>query len=170
MAIKADRAGAEAIKTPTLLNSKFVMAIMKNRFASISHEPESSAYFFQPLVVVFWSLLGEKTIETSNTPILAPKRAAIIWDSSISVINTEKPVKQHAAAVVSPNTFNVAFWWLADVREARNKPRAPRAVAIGKVQEIDSSLTRTAKRIKLNDCTNATTGETNETEPIENAW
>ena len=41
------------------------------------------------------------------------------------------------------------------MREARNKPRAPRAVAIGKVQEIDSSLTRTAKRIKLNDCTNA---------------
>ena len=32
-----------------------------------------------------------------------------IWDSSISVINTEKPVKQHAAAVVRPNTFNVAF-------------------------------------------------------------
>ena len=79
-------------------------------------------------------------------------------------------MKQHAAAAVNPNTFKGAFWWLAEVREARNKPSAPEAVAIGKVQEIDSSLTRTAKRIKLNDCTNATTGDTNETEPIENAW
>ena len=60
--------------------------------------------------------------------------------------------------------------WPFDDLQRFGKPSAPNAVAIGKVQEIDSSLTRTAKSIKLNDCTNATTGDTNETDPIENAW
>ena len=45
--IKAARAGAEAIKIPTLLNSKLAIANMKNRFADISQAPESSAYLRQ---------------------------------------------------------------------------------------------------------------------------
>ena len=36
--------------------------------------------------------------------------------------------------------------------------------------ESCSFLTKSAKRIKLKDCTNATTGPTNETEPTANAW
>jgi len=170
IAIKADRAGADAIKTPTLLNSKLVMAIKKSRLATTSNVPERSAYRFHPLPVVLSLLFGEKIIETSNTPIRAPKRAAIICASSISVIKTEKPVKQKAAAVVKAKTLKVARWWVAELFEARNKPRMAKTEAMGKLQERSSSLTKTPNKIRLNDCTKATTGETKETEPIENAW
>jgi hypothetical protein len=51
MAIKAERAGAEAIKIPTLLNSKLLMASIKKIFATTSQRPESRANFCQSLVV-----------------------------------------------------------------------------------------------------------------------
>ena len=80
MAIRTDRAGADAIKMPTLLNSKLLIAIKNKMFAKISQVPERSAYLRQPvgLVNTFLSLLGEKINETSNTPILAPKSAGRI--------------------------------------------------------------------------------------------
>jgi hypothetical protein len=40
---------------------------------------------------------------------------------------------------------------------------------MGKLQDRSSFLTTTANKIRLKDCTKATTGETNETEPIANA-
>ena len=80
MAIRTDRAGAEAIKMPTLLNSKLLMAIINKRLAMISHVPERSANLRHPtgLVNTFLSLFGGKRDETSNTPILAPKSAGRI--------------------------------------------------------------------------------------------
>jgi len=80
MAIRTDRAGAEAIKIPTLLNSKLLIAIINKRFAMISQAPDKSAYLRQPvgLVRIFLSVLGGKRDETSNTPILAPKSAGRI--------------------------------------------------------------------------------------------
>ena len=106
MAIRTDRAGADAIKMPTLLNSKLLIAIINKRFAMISHEPESSAYLRQPvgLVNTFLSLFGEKINETSNTPILAPKSAGKISLVSIRVIINEKPENKAAAAAVRKNT------------------------------------------------------------------
>jgi len=106
MAIRTDRAGADAIKMPTLLNSKLLIAIINKRFAMISQVPESSAYLRQPtgLVNTFLSLFGEKINETSNTPILAPKSAGKISLVSIRVMINEKPEKSVAAAVVRKNT------------------------------------------------------------------
>ncbi len=111
MAIRTDRAGADAIKIPTLLNSKLLIAIINKRFAMISHVPESSAYLRQPtgLVNTFLSLLGGKRNETSNTPILAPKSAGRISLFSIKVMMKEKPEKNVAADAVKKNALNVAF-------------------------------------------------------------
>jgi hypothetical protein len=50
MAIKADRAGAEAMKIPTLLNSRLLMASIKNIFATTSQRPESRANFCHSLL------------------------------------------------------------------------------------------------------------------------
>ena len=96
---------------PTLLNSKLLIANMKNRLAMISHVPESSAYLRQPvgLVNTFLSVLGEKINETSKTPILAPKSAGRISLFSINVMIKEKPEKNVAAAAVRKNALNVAF-------------------------------------------------------------
>ena len=111
MAIRTDRAGADAIKMPTLLNSKLLIANMKNRLAMISHVPERSANLRQPtgLVKTFLSLFGGKRNETSNTPILAPKSAGRISLFSIKVIMKEKPEKNVAADAVKKNALNVAF-------------------------------------------------------------
>ena len=111
MAIRTDRAGADAIKMPTLLNSKLLIAIINKRFAMISHVPERSAYLRQPtgLVNTFLSLFGEKINETSNTPILAPKSAGRISLFSIKVIMKEKPEKNVAADAVKKKALNVAF-------------------------------------------------------------
>ena len=56
IAINADRAGADAIKTPTLLNSKLVIAIKKSRLATTSNvlqgrasSCESSGHFISTL-------------------------------------------------------------------------------------------------------------------------
>ena len=46
-------------------------------------------------------------------------------------------------------------------------PIPPSVAAIGKLKDNDSSFTITAKMIKKNDWVNATTGETNETAPVE---
>ncbi len=77
----------------------------------ISHVPESSAYLRQPtgLVNTFLSVLGEKIIETSSTPILAPKSAGRISLFSIKVIINEKPEKNVAADAVRKNALSVAF-------------------------------------------------------------
>ena len=55
------------------------------------------------------------------------------------------------------------------MREQANKPATPKSAAIGKAQERLSFSTITANKIRLKDCTKATTGETNETEPTANA-
>jgi len=80
MAIRTDRAGAEAIKIPTLLNSKLLIEIINNRFAVISQAPERSAYLrhLVGLVRIFLSVFGGKISEISSTPILAPKSAGRI--------------------------------------------------------------------------------------------
>ncbi len=111
MAIKTDRAGADAIKMPTLLNSKLLIAIINKRLAMISHVPERRAYLRQPtgLVNTFLSVFGEKINETSNTPILAPKSAGKISLFSIKVIINEKPEKNVAAEAVRKNALSVAF-------------------------------------------------------------
>ena len=111
MAIRTDRAGADAIKMPTLLNSKLLIAIINKRFAMISQVPESSAYLRQPtgLVNTFLSLFGEKIIEISNAPILAPNIAAKISLVSIKVIINEKPEKKAAAAAARKKALSVAF-------------------------------------------------------------
>ena len=44
MPIKEAKAGADAIKIPTLLKSKLLIAIRKKIFATTSNVPESSAY------------------------------------------------------------------------------------------------------------------------------
>ena len=77
----------------------------------ISQVPERSAYLRQPtgLVNTFLSLFGEKIIETSNTPILAPKSAGKISLFSIKVIMKEKPEKNVAADAVKKNALNVAL-------------------------------------------------------------
>jgi hypothetical protein len=78
-------------------------------------------------------------------------------------------VKQKAAAHVKPNTLKLARWWVAELFEARNNPITASKDAIGKLQDRSSFLTITPNKIRLKDCTKATTGETKETEPIENA-
>ena len=100
MAIRTDRAGADAIKMPTLLNSKLLIAIINKRFAMISQVPERSAYLRQPtgLVNTFLSLFGEKIIEISNAPILAPNIAAKI--SLVS--NCSFPWRNWSLSLLSP--------------------------------------------------------------------
>ena len=106
MAIRTDRAGADAINIPTLLNSKLLIAIINKRFPMISQAPERRAYLRQPvgLVNTFLSIFGGKINEISNTPILAPKSAGSIWLVSISVIINEKPEKHVAADAARKNT------------------------------------------------------------------
>ena len=82
----------------------------------------------------------------------------------------EKPEKNVAADAVRKNALSVAFWELTPCLEQRYKPEAPKAAAIGNKIDNCSFLTMTAKRIRLKDCTNATTGPTNETDETENAW
>jgi hypothetical protein len=79
---------------------------MNKRFAKISHVPERRAYLCQPvgLVSTFLSVLVEKIIDTSNTPILAPNNAGRISLVSIRVIINEKPEKRMAAEAVRKNT------------------------------------------------------------------
>jgi len=89
---------------------------------------------------------------------------------SIKVISKEKPEKNVAAAAAKKKPLNVALWPLTPWREQRNKPAVPKRAAIGNKIDNSSFLTMTAKRIKLNDCTNATTGPTNDIEDTENAW
>ena len=138
----------------------------------ISQVPDRSAYLRQPtgLANTFLSIFGAKITEISNTPILAPNRAGKIWLFSIKVIINEKPEKSMPAAAVRKNTCRVALLLLPTWREQRKRPTTPRQAAIGNTGEICSFLMITAKAIKLNDCTKATTGPTNETEPTEKAW
>ena len=103
-------------------------------------------------------------------PMRQPNSAGIISLSSIKVIKNEKPVKKQAAVAANPNTFKLALPPVAEVREQASMPTTPNAAAIGKVSDSCSFSTITANKIRLKDCTNATTGETNETEPIANAW
>ena len=111
MASKTDRAVADAMNMPTLLNSELLIATINKMFAMISHVPERRAYLRQPtgLVNTFLSVLGEKINETSKTPILAPKSAGRIALFSINVIINEKPEKNVAAEAVRKNALNVAF-------------------------------------------------------------
>jgi hypothetical protein len=81
-----------------------------------------------------------------------------------------KTVKQQPAKAASANTLKLALAWVDEVREQANKPTTPNKAAIGKAQESFSFLTITANKIRLNECTRATTGETKETEPDAKAW
>jgi len=75
IAINVDSAGADAIKIPTLLNSKLLMAIIKNIFAITSQVPERSAYFlYSPPAGITKPFLGGKTKDSAKTPNLAPTR------------------------------------------------------------------------------------------------
>ena len=73
----------------------------------------------------------------------------------------EKPEKNVAAAAVKRNALSVSRWPLISWREQRYKPAAPKRAAIGNKMDNSSFLTMTAKRIRLNDCTDAATGPTN---------
>ena len=102
IAISVESIGDAAIKMPTLLNSRLLIATINKIFAVISQTPEIKAYFFHSpgfaTVVGIFSVVGLNTSETSSTPILTPKRAKSISCLSILVIKIEKPEKNMAAA------------------------------------------------------------------------
>jgi hypothetical protein len=108
IAINVDRAGADAIKIPTLLNSRLLMAIIKNIFAITSQVPERSAYFlYSPPFGITKPFLGGKTKVRAKTPNLAPTKPPRICELSISVAINEKPEKKTAAVAASKKIENV---------------------------------------------------------------